>query len=278
MKNIVVYLQLVRFHNLVLVFASVLLGGWLETEEVFNLDLALAALSTALIAAFGYLHNDFCDKEVDRINKPKRPLPQNKITDKQVSVVGLFLASGGMLLALTINLYAFSLSLLALALLLAYNLRWKKSFMLGNLIIGLLSAGPFVYGGLASKKVTLCLVPATFSFLFHLGREILKDLEDHRADRHLKARTLPLELGSKKSLVVITVIFSSLMVLVFWPFLLNQLNQKYLILTVLGVDWFLLYILWSLWKDDSVPNLSRLNSLLKLNMFLGMVAILIGRL
>lgn len=278
MKNIVVFLQLVRFHNLILVFASVLLGGWLETEEVFNLNLALAALSTVLIAAFGYLHNDFCDKEVDRINKPKRPLPQNKITDKEVLVASFFLAGGGVLLGLTINLYAFSLSLLALLLLLAYNLFWKKSFLLGNLIIGLLSAGPFIYGGLASKKATLCLVPAAFSFLFHLGREILKDLEDHQADRHLKARTLPLKLGNKKSLVVITVIFSSLMVLVFWPYLLSHFNQKYLILSVLGVDWLLLYILWSMWKDDSVQNLSRLNSLLKLNMFLGMAAILIGRL
>jgi geranylgeranylglycerol-phosphate geranylgeranyltransferase len=117
-----------------------------------------------------------------------------------------------------------------------------------------------------------------FAFAFHFGREILKDAEDQFADRKVQARTLPLQLGNRLSLIVITVTFSILILLTFLPYFLNWLNQKYLILAVLGVDWLLLYTLWSMWKDSSAPNLSRLSTILKINMFLGLIAITVGRL
>lgn len=278
MRKLIVYFQLVRFHNLILVFAAVILGGWLESGELFSLRLILAALSTLLLAAFGYAFNDYCDLGIDRINKVHRPLPQNKINPVQVLRISVILAAFGIMLSLTVNRYAFALSFLALALLYLYNRRWKKSFLLGNLVVSFLSAGPFIYGGVAVQKVSLSLVPAIFSFLFHFGREILKDLEDHQADQASGAQTLPLRMGRQTALVAVTLVFTVLMLLVFLPYLLNLFNQKYLILAVLGVDWVLLYILWSMWKDSSIENLSRLNSLLKLNMFLGLAAVLAGRL
>jgi geranylgeranylglycerol-phosphate geranylgeranyltransferase len=278
MKKILAYLRLARFHNLVLVFGAVILGGWLETEEIFSLDLFLAAFSALLVAASGYVYKDYRDFGPDQANKAHRPLPKGEVGRTEALALSLILAGIGFLLVVFVNLAATLVCLLVLSLLFTYNRRWKRSFLLGNIAIGLLAAGPFIYGGLALGKVGLSLVPATFSFVFHLGREILKDLEDQQADRQLRAQTLPLKLGSRKALVVITLTFVILMILVFVPYLLGLFNQKYLVLAVLGVDFLLLYVLWSMWKDESVKNLARLNSLLKLNMFLGLLAIVLGRL
>src|SRR4030067_25124 len=107
MSNLADYLRLIRLHNLPLVLASVLVGGWLESGRILSSDILISALSAALIAAFGYAHNDYWV--------------------------------------------------------------WKKSFLLGDGVVSILTAGPFIYGGVAVKKVSLCLVPALFSFLFHFG-------------------------------------------------------------------------------------------------------------
>jgi len=277
MKKFWEYLKLVRLHNLLLVVGSVFLGGWLETKEFLDFHLILAAASALLLAAFGYAHNDFCDREIDRLNKNHRPLPRGRIEGKAVLILAGILAVSGVILTWWVNLYLFGLALLAVVLLVGYNLRWKKSFLLGNATVSFLSGGLFLYGAAAVKSLSLALVPAIFSFLFHFGREILKDLEDHPADQQVAARTLPIKMGTKKTLLVVTLIFLCLMVLVFLPYHLQLFNQRYLVLAALGVDGFLLYILWSLWKDHSLQNINRLNSLLKLNMYLGLAAILVGR-
>ena len=278
MNRLFPHLRLVRVQNLILVGGSVMLGGWLEGLELDRPDLILAALSCIFIAAFGYAFNDYCDIQSDRVNKPKRPLVQGSISPVQALIYGAVYLTIGLGLALWVNLFTFSAGLSGGIVLFYYNLRWKKSFLVGNLAVSFLCAGSFAYGGLSVPQLTLSLVPAVFAFAFHFGREILKDTEDQIADRKVQARTLPLQLGNRLSLIVITVTFSILILLTFLPYFLNWLNQKYLILAVLGVDWLLLYTLWSMWKDNSAANLSRLSTILKINMFLGLIAISIGRL
>ncbi len=269
---------MIRLHNLLLVVGSVLLGGWLEIGEALDPRLILAAISAVLLAAFGYAHNDFCDQEVDKVNKAHRPLPRGKIEGRKVLILAFVLAFLGLALSSWINGQVFILASIAVILLLSYNIYLKKSFLWGNLMVSFLSGGLFVFGAAAVNKLSLALVPAIFSFLFHFGRELLKDLEDHQADRQIKARTFPLIAGTVQTRFLVTLIFAILILLVFIPYFLNLFNSRYLILTVLGVDWFLLYILWSLWKDASPVNVGRLNSLLKINMYVGLLAILVGRL
>jgi len=278
MSNLADFLRLIRLHNLPLVLASVLVGGWLESGRFLSSDILIAALSAALIAAFGYTHNDYCDQQIDKINKPNRPLPRQGIRPYSALRFSLLLATSGVILSLMVNYFAPAIAALAVLLLLLYNRVWKKSFLLGNGVVSILTAGPFIYGGVAVKKVSLCLVPALFSFLFHFGREILKDLEDQQADREAKAKTLSVRLGEGAALRTATFIYLFLMLSIFIPYIWGLFNQRYLVLAVLGVNLLLLYVLWSVWKDDSVQNLSRVNSLLKLGMFLGLAAILAGRL
>jgi geranylgeranylglycerol-phosphate geranylgeranyltransferase len=260
------------------VVGSVLLGGWLEIGDALDPRLIFAAISALLLAAFGYAHNDFCDQEVDRVNKAHRPLPRAKIEGRKVLILAYALAFLGLTLGSWINSAVFALASVAVILLLTYNLYLKKSFLWGNFIVSFLSGGLFVFGAVAVNKLSLALVPAIFSFLFHLGRELLKDLEDHQADRQIKASTFPLIAGTAQTRLLVTLVFLLLILMVFVPYFLNLFNSRYLILTVLGVDWFLLYILWSLWKDTSPVNIGRLNALLKINMYVGLTAILVGRL
>jgi 4-hydroxybenzoate polyprenyltransferase len=135
----------------------------------------------------------------------------------------------------------------------------------------------FIYGGLAGRDFRLSLIPAGFAFLFHLGREILKDIEDLKGDVSSGAKTLPVVSGINISLLLVTIVFSGLIFLTLIPYYLKIFPVLYLII-VLFVDLLLLYVTVSMWRDQSKKNLGVLSGILKLGMILGLVAIFVVRL
>ncbi|MGB2697864.1 MAG: UbiA family prenyltransferase, partial [Candidatus Zixiibacteriota bacterium] len=113
-------------------------------------------------------------------------------------------------------------------------------------------------------------------FLFHLGREILKDIEDLKGDISSGAKTLPVVSGVNISLLLATIVFSGLIFLTFVPYYLKIFPILYLII-VLVMDLLLFYVMISMWRDQSKKNLGMLNGILKLGMILGLTAIFVVR-
>ncbi|MEM0374251.1 MAG: UbiA family prenyltransferase, partial [Sulfolobales archaeon] len=78
-------LQLVRIHN-VLGSSIGAITGFLIASN-WALDklqyLILSAAIVGLTSAGGYVINDIYDIEIDKINKPKRPLPSGKVSIKE---------------------------------------------------------------------------------------------------------------------------------------------------------------------------------------------------
>jgi len=162
-------------------------------------------------------------------------------------------------------------------LLILYDLRLKRITLWGNLAVGLAGGLAFVYGGLAVGRPTGALIPTGFAFLFHLGREIVKDAEDISGDREAGAVTLPVRWGVRTAVAVASGTFGLLMPLTFVPFWLGLYGWLYLITVVFGVDLVLVYVVLSMWRDHSPSNLRRVSVVLKADMIVGLGAILAGR-
>ncbi len=262
-------IELPRPVNCLITFASVLLGGWLGIHRITE-PLLFAALSAALITAGGNALNDLCGITEDRINKPHRPLPSGRLSPGFARIeMGIFLLAG-ILLALPLPMPALAIALTAVTSLIFYNIYLKRVPLIGNLIISALGGLAFLYGGAAVKVISAPYLIASFAFLFHLGRELLKDLEDSAGDRQLSGSTVPISWGENSARILITGIFTILIIAMPLPALLGIYSSIYLSLILL-LNTLLIFVLIRLWQKDT---LGYLNKLLKAGMLLGLAAFL----
>ena len=261
--------ELSRPINCLITFASVILGGWLGIHRITD-PLLYAALSAALITAGGNALNDLCGITEDRINKPHRPLPSGRLSPGIARTeMGIFLLAG-ILLAHPLAIPAIAIALTALASLILYNTYLKSVPLIGNLIISALGGLAFLYGGAAVENISGPYLIAGFAFLYHLGRELLKDLEDSAGDRQLSGGTVPISWGENIARILITGIFTILIIATPLPALLGNYSSIYLSLIIL-LNLLLIFVLIRLWQKDT---LGYLNKLLKAGMLLGLAAFL----
>jgi len=276
-KKFLSYLKLTRPQNNLITAMSVLVGAAISGDIESWGGVFFACLSAFFISAGGNSINDFFDLEIDRINKPYRPLPKGEISPFSALRFSISLFLLGIILSFWVKPLSILVALVACGLLIIYSPLLKKRFLWGNLTVSLVSALAFFYGGIATDDFRLSLIPAAFALLFHLGREILKDVEDLKGDSSSGASTLPITLGVDFSLIICTLVFLSLIVLTVFPYIFHIFSFLYLLLVILGVDMVLGYVIWSMWHNPSFSNLHRLSNLLKMDMLLGLVAIYVGK-
>ncbi len=236
----------------------------------------LASLSAGLITAAANTINDFFDVEIDRVNKPGRPLPAGWMSPLQARNLALTEFVLGWLLAAGINSWAVRIAISVSVLLYFYSARLKRTPLWGNLAVSLASALAFVYGGVAVNRVRQTLVPAAFAFFYHLGREVIKDIQDMEGDARQGARTFPLRFGQKAALQLVTGIYLLLSVLILLPFWAKWYGLRYLMVCVVGIYPVLAYVLVRIWRDRSFTSLELVSNLLKADMLVGLLAVYLG--
>jgi geranylgeranylglycerol-phosphate geranylgeranyltransferase len=268
------YLKLLRPLNCMMAGIAVLIGASIALGPL-SWDVALAFLATFLICGAGNAINDYFDIEIDRINRPARPLPSGEISLQTAYYYSLILFAIGILVSIFINIYALLLAFFNSILLYIYAWKIKKGGgITKNFTVSYLVASPFVFGGLAVVgNILPTLLLALLAFIVNTSREIAKDMEDFVGDRKY-IRTLPSEIGLKSSseiaaiLVIIALLISPL------PYLLGFLNTVYLALVTIA-DAIFLYSTIKFLRDLS-PTSFQKN--IKIGMLTALVSFFIGSL
>ena len=235
----------------------------------------LAALSAALINGAGNAFNDLLDIDVDRINRPLRPLPAGRLSPNAARIESLVLALAGCVLAFWLSPWHGVIALAVAALLAVYSISLKHSLLWGNMLVAVVGASAFPYGALAAGDIGRSWIPVLFAFLFHLGREIVKDIEDVAGDQVRGERTLPLCWGRIQAGVLAAFVYLLLVGFTWMPFFMGLYGALYA-LALLPVHALVGYVLWQLYRQRAVLTDDRLGRLLKVGMFLGLVAIVVG--
>ncbi len=228
------YLKLIRYPNLIIVVLTQYLMRWGIIEpmlEVNQFDLQLDSfhffllvLSTVCITAAGYVINDYFDTHTDLLNRPREVVVGTKIHRRfamifhvVLNVIGVGL---GFYLSFHIGIpYLGLIFLLVSGVLWFYSTTYKRQFLMGNLIVAVLTAlVPLMVVvfeipllNVEYKEVLLkhemnfmylfhwVLGFAFFAFMMNLMREIIKDIEDYEGDRVYGRKSLPVVLGVKAS-------------------------------------------------------------------------------
>ena len=276
MRKIKGYILLVRPVNIFMAFLSVYIGGFVTGSTEPIIKLLMACLSGSFIGAGAYSLNDYYDLEIDRINKPARPLPKGMITRRGAFFFSLCLFGLGLLIAFFINGACFFIALGSFILLYFYNRNLKSTVLWGNLTVAIITGMTFIYGGLSVGHVGQAFFVGCIAFCYHLAREIIKDIEDVTGDQSQGIQTFPIKYGVKTSLHLVTGVVILLIGVTLVPYFLGIFSVAYLIVILLGVDLFLVFVIFSMWYSQESKNMRQLSFLMKLNMLVGLFAVYIG--
>lgn len=268
------YLSLVRPLNLLIGALAGGVGVWLVTPNPPLRVLILVGLSVVGITAFGNGVNDLMDVKTDRVSHPGRPLPMGLVGRGEAWGVSGFALSCGLLAAGLLGDRALLFASGVALLLFFYSYQLKRVVLLGNLLVALASSLVFPYGAVAiGSGIERAIYPAIFVFLFHLGREFLKDVMDMVGDRSSNYRTLALHWGRRPTLRLAAIILWGLIPLTLIPWLTHDYSTYYLG-AVLAVDLSLFWAAKQIWSAPS--GLEPYSRLLKFAMLLGLVALALG--
>ena len=237
-KSIVGFFKLIRSVNLFFIFLTQLLFHYciiIPQYEYFsgsaprlnNALFFMLVLASVLIAAGGYIINDYFDINIDRVNKPERLIVDNLVSRRWAMFFHLILSLVGLALTAFVarslnNGMLFLLNLISVILLWFYSTIFKKQLLVGNIIISLLSAWVVMVLYVAELQIhfnglkgffnpatieiyQLAVVYAGFAFIISIVREIVKDMEDIEGDRKYLRKTMPIVWGSAATQLFLSV-------------------------------------------------------------------------
>ena len=276
LKKIIHFIKLIRPLNVFIAFISLWVAAFISPQFQCSTQVLIASLTVALIAAGGNIINDIFDLEIDKINKPHRVLARGALSIQQARWFFTLTYAAGLVFAAICGSVFLLIAGLTAFLLYAYSAFFKRTILLGNLLVSFASALVFVYGALAVDDLKAGFFPALFVFFFHFGREVLKDMQDVEGDLAQNAVTFPGRFGPRFSVLLINFIFLLLTLLTILPYILSIYNKYYLITVVSGVDLVLIFSSALLWFRRDVRTLGFLSLLLKMDMFIGLAAVIIG--
>lgn len=277
LKRAISYLTILRISNFIIAFASIYFAILIaDVNLAFQPITFLASLSGALIGGAGMVINDYFDFDIDKINRPERPIPSGLISKKSAIVYYFILNIITLVLILETNTVVISIALCSIVLIYLYSYRLKKIMLAGNFAVAFMTGLAFIFGGAVGGNIVALIIPAVFAFLINFAREIIKDVEDIEGDKHYKSRTFPILFGERNAIYLSIAILIVLILLTLVPYTLQIYNLTYFIIILLGVDCVMLYSIRSILRDHSKSNLRRIGNLIKYDMAVGLLAIYLG--
>jgi len=280
--KIISLIRLIRLHNCIMAGIGVWLGAYLTNGGTGEFEIYFASLAAALVCGGGNALNDYLDIESDRINHPRRPLASGDLPPFMAIIMALAMDIAAIISAAAVNLIVLIIVALSIILLAVYNFSFKKTALLGNLIISVLGGMTFIVGGLTVDLHAVFilpgpLVPAVFAFLFHLGRELLKDIADFEGDIKTNCRTLVSVLSGNSVMAMVSTIYTVLIFLTLIPIFQNWFRPAYANIAILAVDIPIIIILIYFWISKSPTRFAVAGTALKLLMLFGLLAFYFGK-
>lgn len=279
-KTLTGFLKITRVHNLIYIavtqyLVAVFLSNdpvnWRET--VLDPFLLLIIVSTNLIAAAGYIINDYYDVKIDYINRPDKVVVGRYLKRRMAIAAHSVLNFAGIGLGFLVHWKIGLLNFTCAFFLWLYSNHLKRFPLIGNITIGLLtSAALLVIAFYFQSNKDLIYMYALFAFSISFIREIIKDMEDLKGDMNFGSKTLPIIWGIRRTKFFIYIISGFFITgYVFYIVSLSHpVLTTYFILLIIPV----VYFFHKLHIADTKKEYSYLTNYCKLLMFSGVLSMI----
>lgn len=303
------FLKLIRWPNLLIIlFVQLALYyvviGKIYTvagvkSSILDINLQMLVFATVLVAAAGYIINDYFDMRVDRINKPESMVLGRKLESRTGIVLHQILSAIAVLIGfyLAYKVGSWRLGLIfpmIIILLWLYSVKYKRTVIWGNIAIAAMAALVIIivwlfeffmlrqqpdnfisvapYLGSITRYFGLF---AAFAFLLTFIREVIKDAEDIEGDSITGINTLAVKHGilvSKKVAMAVTGFTAMLMAYIIVVFIIKGMviAGVYFGLTVFLP---LAYLLFRIAKASNKNDFHSLSIIVKIIMIAGILGL-----
>ena len=277
MKKLKAVFKIIRPLNILITFLSVIVAGIIsQGKNSVPQILLLCAIAESLTFSAGNIINDIFDIETDKLNRPERVLPKGELSKQTALVVYIMFVLLSGFISFYVNTAVFKIIIGTNIILFLYSFLLKRTILLSNVIVAAVVGSAFILGASAVDNIKAGYIPFLFALLINFGREIVKDMEDIKGDTAQGMKSFPSVFGFKSSKFVILLSSFLLIIFTFYPYVFNLYGLTYFLFILIIVDSFLIFIIYKLFKDDSVENLKKISLYLKLNMVFGLAAIYFG--
>jgi 4-hydroxybenzoate polyprenyltransferase len=152
------YLLLVRLPNTFTAQSNILTGYFavIPPSHANVSVLAILMASSALLYVSGIVFNDFFDIEIDRKERPFRPLPSNEITKQKALIIAAASMTIAILLAFAAGTTSLIVAIILSATIIGYDYRLKQTV-----------AGPVTMGSARFLNIFLGTSPGLAGLLFY---------------------------------------------------------------------------------------------------------------
>lgn len=309
MKILAAFFRLVRWPNLVFIALTQVLYEYCIYNSIFPdkasvpdsfRQFLFLMLASVVIAAAGYIINDYFDLNIDQVNKPDKVVVNTIISRRWVifhhmllSLLGLFFTIAALPLGECWHLVLANFA--SIILLWFYSTNLKKQLLIGNVLISALTAWVILVLFFAKHPLSLhtgfivdrneirffrvTILYAAFAFIISLIREVIKDMEDIEGDRKYGCRTMPILWGINTSKVFVAVwiivLVGVLIILQFYVLPFGWwLSALYCLLLIIAP---LVWIGIKLFTAQSAADFHQLSKAVKLVMLTGILSMIFFR-
>ncbi|MGG3871159.1 UbiA-like protein EboC [Brevibacillus laterosporus] len=140
MRKIRTYFELIRFPNTFTAMADILAGIWIAgvaLDQSHFIQIILLIFASACIYATGIILNDIFDFEIDKKERPERPLTSGRISLRSALRFGLVLLTAGIVSVSFVSKISFLIACILIVLVFVYNRYSKHHDVFGPLTMGI---------------------------------------------------------------------------------------------------------------------------------------------
>ena len=168
MNSLNAYLRLSRISNLPTVWSNVLAASCLAGGPAGR-SLILVMLAASLLYTAGMFLNDAFDQNIDRVERPGRPLPSGAVSSASVWVSSIAMLAVGLVIFATFGWQA-AIASIALAVAIIVYDAWHKGNAVAPFIMGLCRALVYICTGAAVGAAhSMPLVAASLALLAYVA-------------------------------------------------------------------------------------------------------------
>ncbi|MBN2155644.1 MAG: geranylgeranylglycerol-phosphate geranylgeranyltransferase [Candidatus Lokiarchaeota archaeon] len=291
-SQILAYIQIIRPLNCLFGSLTVVIGilnAYSGTDFFQNTYHVIALFGGLcvyiLIAAASNVINDIFDLNIDSINRPNRPIPSGKITQKSAIIYSSILMGLGIFLSIPLGFFTPNKILIPLLgfffgfIGFLYNWKGKRSGFMGNVIVGIAFSSGIPFGALLISQISQ--IPDYLWFFYAtavsllISRELVKGMEDVIGDTEFQVKTVASVRGYKFT-AILSGFFSLIAIITYIiPAIVYSLNVWFMITIGIG-NVFVLVSIILLIKPDQMNRQTKASLCLKIAAYVGLIGYILA--
>jgi len=278
MKLLKAYVMITRPPNGILMFVGVLAGVAISYSKIIRFeDLIYSFIVAYTLNGSSMVLNDYFDRDVDRVNAPHRPIPSGLIKPSHAVIYSSILGLTGIIFSSLISIYCMIIAIISYIAAFLYNSSLKKTGLMGNFIVSLIVATPFIFGatmsdGYISNRITVFIVPVILS---NTGREVIKGIADVEGDIFRQVNSIARVKGAGKAALVGSILYTLAVLFSPVPYILGCVSEYYLPIVLIADVGFIISA-GKIMKRPDKENAIKVKNETLLWMFIALIAYILG--